>query len=258
MDLGLKNKVAVVLGGSAGIGRGCAEALAEEGARLAICARNHVTLDSAARALSKKTEVFSASCDVLDPKAMAGFLAEVEKKYGRVDVLINNCGGPKPGGFGSNLTEEDWKTAFERCLLQVVRWTEAVSPGMVARRWGRIVNIVSTSVRQPLDGLLLSNSLRPGVLGYTTTAARALAPHNVTINSLLPGSILTERTREQAVAAGVPEAEFYRKKAAEIPMGRLGKASEVGDVVAFLCSERAAYVTGTSVTVDGGLVRGLY
>lgn len=257
MDLGLKNKVAVVLGGSAGIGRGCADALAEEGARLAICARNHVTLDAAAQALSKKTEVLSASCDVLDPKAMASFLAEVDKKYGRVDVLINNCGGPKPGGFGSDLTEQDWLTAFERCLMQVVRWTEAVSPGMVSRRWGRIVNIVSTSVRQPIDNLILSSAVRPGVLGYTMVAARALAPHNVTFNSILPGSILTERTNEQARAAGIPEAEFYKKKAAEIPMGRLGHAREIGDLAAFLCSERASYITGTTVTADGGLVRGL-
>jgi 3-oxoacyl-[acyl-carrier protein] reductase len=257
MDLGLKNKVAVVLGGSAGIGRGCAEALAAEGARLAICARRPQSLEEAERELSRKTEVLSAACDVTDPVQMAAFLKQVEAKFGRVDVLVNNCGGPKPGGFGSDLTEEDWKTAFERCLMQVVRWTQAVSPGMVGRRWGRIVNIVSTSVRQPIDNLMLSNSLRPGVLGYTLTAARALAPHNVTINSLLPGSILTERTNEQARAAGIPEADFYKKKAAEIPMGRLGHSREVGDVVAFLCSERASYVTGTSVTVDGGLVRGL-
>jgi 3-oxoacyl-[acyl-carrier protein] reductase len=258
MDLGLKGRTAVVLAASGGIGRACAEALAEEGARLAICARGPEALEAAAAELSKRTEVFSAVCDVTDPLHAASFIQQVERRFGRIDVLVNNCGGPKPGGFFAELTEEDWSQAFERCLMQVARWTKAVTPGMMERRWGRIVNIVSTSVRQPIDALLLSNALRPGVLGYTTTAARALAPHNVTMNSLLPGTILTERTNEQARAAGVPEAEFYKKKAADVPMGRLGRAREVGDVVAFLCSERASYVTGTSVTVDGGLVRALY
>lgn len=258
MELGIKGRVAVVLAASGGIGRACAEALAEEGARLAVCARGPAALEAAAAELSKRAEVLSGVCDVTDARHMESFLAKVQERYGRVDVLINNCGGPKPGGFGSGLTEEDWRAAFERCLMQVVRWTQAVAPGMMERRWGRIVNIVSTSVRQPIDNLLLSNSLRPGVLGYTTTAARALAPHNVTFNSILPGVIFTERTREQARAAGVADEAFLREKTAQVPLARAGRPREVGDVAAFLCSERASYVTGTSVTVDGGLVKGLF
>lgn len=257
MDLGIAGRTAVVLAASKGLGRACAEALAAEGARLAICARDEKPLKAAAKALPKSAQVLAEACDVLDRRAMERFLAKTRARFGAVDILVNNCGGPAPGAFGAPLKDEDWQQAFQRCLLQVVRWTEAVAPGMCERRWGRIVHIVSTSVRQPIDNLLLSNTLRPGVLGYTKTASRALAPRNVLINSLLPGSILTDRTRAQAEASGQPLEAFLRKKTGEIPLGRLGEPREVGDAVAFLCSERASYITGTSLVVDGGLIRGL-
>ncbi len=261
MDLGLKGKVAVVLGASAGIGRGCAEALAEEGALLAVCGRRRAEIERAGAEFSKKTRVLTEACDVTDSTDMARFLAAAQKRFGRVDILINNCSGPKPGSFASALSDADWAEAFERCLMQVVRWTKAVAPGMAERGWGRVVNIVSTSVREPIDGLLLSSSLRPGVLGFSKTVARELAAQNVLINSILPGSILTERTRELAAerskTLGISEEAFLKKKAETVPMGRMGTPREIGDVAAFLCSERASYVTGAVFTVDGGLLRSI-
>jgi len=261
MDLGLKGKVAAVLGASAGIGLGCAQALAEEGASLAVCGRRRAEIERAGKNLSAKTQVLAEDCDVTDPASMARFLAAVQKRYGRLDILINNCGGPKPGTFSDPLVEKDWAEAFERCLMQVVRWTKAVAPGMAERRWGRVVNIVSTSVKEPIDGLLLSSSLRPGVIGFSKTAAREMAAHNVLINSILPGSILTERTRELAAerskTLGISEEAFLNKKAEAVPLGRMGTLREIGDVAAFLCSERASYVTGAVFVVDGGLLRSI-
>jgi 3-oxoacyl-[acyl-carrier protein] reductase len=259
MDLGIKGRTAVVLAASKGIGRGCAEALADEGARLAICSRDATALQRAVAELGRRTEVFAASCDVTDEASTRGFLSAARAKFGAIDILVNNCGGPSPGSFADGLGREAWQQAFERSLYQVVRWTQAVAPEMVGRKWGRIVNIVSTSVKQPIDGLLLSNSVRPGVIGFTKSVSRELAPHGVTLNCVLPGSILSDRTQELAEARskaeGVSVEEWIRRKAAEVPAGRLGQPREIGDAVAFLCSRQAAYITGIALAVDGGLLR---
>lgn len=259
MDLGIEGRVAVVLAASRGIGRGCAEVLAEEGVRLAICARSAGPLDAAARELSERTEVFARRCNVTDRKEAEEFLEAVRRRFGAVDILVNNCGGPAPGTLDTTREEEKWFQAFERSLYQVVRWTQAVAPEMIRRRWGRIVNIVSTSVRQPIDGLLLSNSIRPGVLGFTKSVSRELAPYNVLINCVLPGPILSDRTRELARersrVEGIPVEEVLRRKASEIPAGRLGDPREIGEAVAFLSSERSSYITGQALAVDGGLLR---
>lgn len=259
MDLGIKGRTALVLAASKGIGRGCAEALADEGARLAICSRDGTALQRAAADLSRRTEVLAESCDVTDDASTNRFLAAVRARFGSIDILVNNCGGPAPGSFANAIEREKWVQAFERSLYQVVRWTQAVAPEMVARRWGRIVSIVSTSVKQPIDGLLLSNSIRPGVIGFTKSVSRELAPHGVTVNCVLPGSILSDRTRELAEARskaeGVSVEEWIRRKASEVPAGRLGEPREIGDAVAFLCSRQAAYITGVALAVDGGLLR---
>lgn len=255
MDLGIRGKVAVVLGASKGMGRACAEALAREGCLLAVAARNEKELEAAFPEI-----VFRQACDVTKDADREAFVAATVAKFGRIDILVNNCGGPKPGPFGTAFTSDDWQEALERSLLQVVKWTGAVVPHM--KGWGRIVNIVSTTVKQPNDALLLSNSIRPGVIGFSKTASRELAPKGITINSILPGLIRTDRAVELAEIAakktGATVEAALQEKSKEIPMGRLGEPAEIGATVAFLCSVPAAYITGTSVVVDGGLTRALH
>jgi 3-oxoacyl-[acyl-carrier protein] reductase len=259
MDLGLRGKVAIVLGASQGMGRASARALGLEGCDLALAARKAPPLGEAAEALVKEcgVKVFHQACDVTRDADRESFLAETLHRYGRVDLLVNNCGGPKPGTLKDAPTAKDWQDAFERSLLQVVKWTQAVVPYM--KGWGRIVNIVSTSVRQPIDGLLLSNSIRPGVLGFSKSAARELASQGITINCILPGSIRTDRTVELAEARsskeGISIDRVLEEKSREIPAGRLGEPDEIGAAVAFLCSKQAAYITGAALVIDGGLTR---
>lgn len=253
MDLGIRDRVALVLGASKGMGRACAEALGREGCRLSVVARDVAGLDAA----FPGGGVRKLAGDVTRDADRQRIVAETAAAYGRIDILLNNCGGPKPGGFGAPLTAEDWAEGFERALLQVVKWTEAAVPHM--KGWGRIVNIVSTTVKQSNDDLLISDSVRPGVIGYAKAASRALAPKGITINSILPGLIRTDRAMElaeiRAKKEGISVDDALRARSAEIPAGRLGEPEEVGALAAFLCS--AAYVTGTSVVIDGGLTRAL-
>lgn len=262
MDLGIRGKIAVVLASSKGMGRASARALAQEGCALAMASRDAKALADAAAAVEKETRaaIFHRPCDVTRDADREGFLEAVLKKFGRIDILVNNCAGPRFGGFKDVTDPKDWQEAFERSLLQVVRWTQAVVPHM--NGWGRIVNIVSTSVKQPVDGLLLSNSIRPGVLGFTKTVSRDLAPVGITINSILPGSIRTDRTLELARARAekekIPLEEALKERSRDIPMARLGEPEEIGAAVAFLCSQQASYITGTALVVDGGLTRALF
>lgn len=261
MDLGLRGKIAVVLGASKGMGRACARALAREGCSLALAARDAKALGDEAVAIAKESPVtvFHRTCDVTRDADRAAFLDEAVKRFGRVDVLVNNCGGPKPATLKDAPSAKDWLDGFERSLLQVVKWTQAVVPYM--KGWGRIVNIVSTSVKQPIDGLLLSSSIRPGVIGFSKSVARELGPSGITINSILPGLIRTDRAVEvaeiQSSKEGVPVQQVLQQRAREIPAGRLGEPDEIGATVAFLCSQQAAYITGATLTVDGGLTRAL-
>ena len=261
MDLGLRGKVAIVLGASKGMGRACARSLAQEGCSLLLASRDAEELTVVARSLAAEfsAQVVPIKCDVTKDADRDQFLADALHQFSRVDILINNCGGPKPGTLKDVPSAEDWQDAFERSLLQVVKWTQAVTPYM--KGWGRIVNIVSTSVKQPIDGLLLSNSIRPGVIGFSKSAARELAPLGITINSILPGSIRTDRTLELATHRskkdGLSIEQVLEEKAREIPAGRLGEPDEIGATAAFLCSQQAAYITGATLTVDGGLTRAL-
>jgi 3-oxoacyl-[acyl-carrier protein] reductase len=261
MDFGLRGKIAIVLGASQGMGRASARALGLEGCDLAMAARKPETLGSAAEALAKEcgVRVFHQACDVTRDADRESFLAETLHRYDHVDILINNCGGPKPGTLKDAPSVEEWQEGFERSLMQVVKWTQAVMPYM--KGWGRIVNVVSTSVKQPIDGLLLSNSIRPGVIGFTKSASRDLAPMGITINSVLPGSIRTDRTLELATHRskkdGLSIEQVLEERAREIPAGRLGEPDEIGAAVAFLCSRQAGYITGTSLVVDGGLTRAI-
>ena len=263
MDLGLAGKVALVAAASKGIGRACARALAAEGARVAMCARSRDELERAAGAIRKETsaEVLAVPTDVRKAEEVSALVARTVDAFGGVDVLVTNAGGPTPGLF-DQMSDADFEAAFELNLLSTVRLIRAALPHMRRRGWGRIVNIQSTSIKQPIDGLLLSNAIRPGVAGLSRSLVHEVSRQGITINTVCPGRILTDRSRSflesRAQAAGVPFDDFVKQDTESIPAGRIGQPEEVASLVVFLASERAAYVTGVSVPVDGGLCRGLY
>jgi 3-oxoacyl-[acyl-carrier protein] reductase len=262
MDLGLRGKIALVAASSKGLGRAVAEELAAEGANLVMCARGKETLDQTADAIRQKTgvKVVAVPADVSDPKDAPRVVKAAFDEFGRVDVLVNNSGGPPSGPFES-FTPEMWDAASRLLLKSTVELTRAVLPGMKERRWGRILNITSIAAKQPIEGLMLSNSLRAAVIGFARTLANEVAPFGVTVNSLLPGYTRTDRVRELARAAagkaGASSADPVSKWEKEIPMGRLGEPREFGALAAFLASERASYITGSSIAVDGGWIRSL-
>ncbi len=262
MDLGLKGKVAVVTASSRGIGRAVAECFAAEGCSLALCARNEERLTSAAKAIQNKhgVEVFAESVDISDGTEVTRFIENVGEKFGRIDILVNNAGGPKSGTFEA-LADKDWRHAFELNLMSVVRCIRGVLPYMKEQNWGRIINMTSISVKQPIENLLLSNSIRAAVVGLTKTLADELAPYNITVNSVAPGYTHTERLDELSLSLskkkGVRQEQIFEDWEAKIPLKRLALPKEIADAVLFLSSERAAYITGVTLHVDGGYIRGI-
>jgi 3-oxoacyl-[acyl-carrier protein] reductase len=264
VELNLKGRVAVVNAASRGLGRGVAEALAWEGARLVICSRNAEAVKRAAAEISaaSESEVVAVAADVCEAGTADRLVEEAVQRWGGVDILVNNSGGP-PGGVFTDFDDAAWQSAFELLLLNVVRMVRACLPYLRASGHGRIVNIASTSVRQPIPGLILSNSLRASVVGLAKTLSDELAPDRVTINTVLPGRILTDRLREgfaaRAHQMGVPVDELATAEVAkEIPLGRVGEPADLAALAAFLCSDAASYITGQTVAVDGGQVRGLF
>jgi 3-oxoacyl-[acyl-carrier protein] reductase len=259
MDLGLQDKVALVMAASKGLGRACATALAAEGARVTIGARGAQTLEQTAQEIQQATSsrVLAVPTDVTRAEDVEAIVAATVREFGRIDILVNNAGGPPAGNFVS-FGDAQWQAAFELNLLSTVRLVRLVLPHMRKTGSGRIINIVSTSVKQPIDGLLLSNAIRSGVVGLAKTLSVELAPDNITVNNVCPGRILTDRLRQiYHVNAEVSEAVVLEAMARDIPMGRVGKPEELGALVAFLASQQAAYITGTTIQVDGGLVRSL-
>lgn len=260
MDLGLKGKVALVTAGSQGIGLATVHALAREGARVAVCARDTAVLEAAAAAARTATggEVVPFTCDLLDGAAIDALVAQVVAKFGTVHVLVNNAGGPPPGRADA-VTDADWQKAFELTLMSAVRATRAVLPHMRKQRWGRVVNVSSYSVKQPIPDILLSNSLRLAVAGWAKTMATEVARDNVLINTVGPGWTRTDRVTQmlssRGAAAGRSAADVEAAIVATVPMGRLGEPAEIADVITFLASERASFVTGTFLPVDGGIVQ---
>jgi 3-oxoacyl-[acyl-carrier protein] reductase len=247
MDLGIKGKVALVTGGSAGIGLAAAKSLAKEGCDVCVSARNPERLADAVVELQEFGGVVHAVlADVEDPDAAERVVRETRDVVGPVDILVANAGGPPAGRF-VDASMADWELAIQRNLLGTVRLARAVLPEMRARGWGRIVTITSRSAREALDGLALSNSTRSAVAGLVRTLAREVGADGVLVNNVMPGSIDTERLRD---LAGREEA--LAERAGSVPLGRIGRPEEVGDVVAFLASERASYMNGVSVLVDGG------
>jgi 3-oxoacyl-[acyl-carrier protein] reductase len=250
MDLGIKGRTALVLGASRGIGRGIATALAREGARVAIASRTPEDLAKTAREIKGEVQVFAA--DTGDLEHLAGLPAQVEKQFGQVEILITNTGGPPPGGaLDHDLTA--WQAAYMSLVLAPRVLIEAVVPGMKKRNWGRIVNVGSSSTLQPIPELNLSNAHRAAAVAFFKTLSAELAPHGITVNTVATGMFATDR-----LANNQGSLDAAREVAREsVPVGRLGETEEYGDLVAFLCSQRAAYLTGAVIPLDGGMVKTL-
>lgn len=262
MDLGLNHKVALVAAASRGLGRAVAEELAAEGASLVICSRSEEKISQTAKEIAESTgaKILAIAADVSKPDDVSRLTQLSIERFGRIDILVTNAGGPPAGPFAS-FSLEQWDAATNLLLRSVVALTHAVLPGMKERGWGRILNITSIAVKQPVDNLILSNSLRAAVTGLARTLANEVAPFGVTVNNILPGYTRTERVEElaQMMAAkqGITPAEFIARWEQEIPMRRIGEPREFAALAAFLVSGRAGYITGTSVQVDGGWIRAI-
>lgn len=258
MDLGIQGKTALVTASSKGMGKACAMGLAGEGARVAMCARTEADILAAADEVRKKTgaEVFAMRADVTKAGDVSALMKAVNDRFGGVDILVANAGGP-PRGFFDEMTDEQWQGAFELSLLSVVRLIRGVLPHMKHNKWGRILTIQSVSVKQPLPDLLLSNAVRPGVHGLMKTLATQLGRDGILVNTVCPGRIMTDRFMGGLTTSGLTREQYLAKSASDVPVGRIGTPEEFANVVVFLASERASYVTGVAIQVDGGVVRGL-
>ncbi len=244
MDLGLKGRRALVMGASSGLGYAIAEQLVKEGARVAICSRSEERIREAAKKMGASLAV---AADLTKPGATKALVEQVVAELGGVDVLVANTGGP-PKGSIEKLTAEQWQEGFQSLWMSVVEGLQAALPGMRERRWGRIVLVTSVAAREAMPLLTISNGLRAGLMGLVKTVSNEVAEHGITINGVQPGYHATERLRE----LGVPE----DKITSAIPARRLGKPEELGALVTFLASEQAAYITGQSIAIDGGWMRG--
>jgi 3-oxoacyl-[acyl-carrier protein] reductase len=248
VDLGIEGRVALVLGASKGIGRGIALALEREGARVAVASRSREALDAVVAEREGIVEAFVADTSDLD--RMAALVAEVEEALGPVEILVLNTGGP-PLGLVLDNSPEEWEEAFRHLVLAPRALIERTLPGMRERGWGRIVNVASSSIREPIPGLTLSNANRMAALGLLASLAREVAADGITVNTIATGRFATDRLASNY--GSLEEAE--RVAGEEVPAARLGTPEEYGDLVAFVCSERAAYLTGTVIPLDGGLTR---
>lgn len=263
MDLGLRGRVAIVAGASRGIGFAAARELAREGARVFLCSRDEERAVEAARKIADETGaiVSSVRADVTSDEDLTRFVAEARERGGGIDICVTNAGGSPASNFAATDIEM-YRRAFELNALSAVRLARLVVPAMRERRWGRLINITSVSVKQPIAGLLLSNTVRAGLTGWAKTLSTEVAADNVTVNNVAPGWTLTEHQEEAAEtrgrAQGKSKQEMIDGWASEIPAGRLARAEEIGAAVAFLASERASYITGVTLQVDGGWIRGLF
>jgi len=262
MDLGLKGKVAIVAASSKGMGKAAAMGLAAEGARVTMLARNETDLNTAAEQIREKfrAEVLDIPADVSKYDDVKRVVRETVGRWGTVNILVNNAGGPPPGGF-DDIDDAGWQVAFELTLLSVVRLVREVRPHMRRAGGGAIINLQSTSVKVPLDNLILSNAIRSGVIGLAKSLSRELAKDKIRVNNVLPGAILTDRLHyfigAQAEKFGKTFEEIRHTWETDIPLGHLGDPEDVANMIVFLASDRARYVTGVTVQVDGGMVRSM-
>lgn len=257
MELGLEGKVALVGGSSKGIGRAVALGLAREGCSVTICARDNAALAATASMVRQQTEakVLSLVCDMARYEDIKRVVAETVATFGRLDIIVNNAGGPPPGTF-DDFDESDWLQALSQNLLSAVRMIRESLPHLRRLGGGRIINITSVAVKQPIDRLILSNTARLGVVGLAKTLSRELAPEGITVNNVCPGNIATERLvsliEERAKRENVGMEEAIRLEEGRVPMGFLGDPEDVANLVVFLASQKARYLTGTTIQVDGG------
>ena len=263
MDTGLKGKTVLVTASSMGIGKAIAELFAAEGCNIAISSRSKENLLATSKEIKSKynIEPLWSVCDINKKKDIEVTYQAVIEQYGGIDILVNNCGGPVPGLFQS-LEENDWDNAYEQVLLSAVRFSRLALPGMLGKNWGRIINVTSISVKQPVDNLILSNSLRAGVTGFAKSLSNEVARFNITVNNVAPGMTLTRRLYELAVIEakerGKSHEEILADMAKRIPMNRLARPEEIASIVVFLASKQAGYVTGVTIQVDGGYIKSVY
>ena len=262
MDTGLKGRGVIVTASSQGMGRATAELFAREGAQVAMCARNEGPLKVAADEIRRNTgaEIYAEALDVTDNAAVQRFVDNVAKRFGRIDVCVANAAGPPAKGFLSIQTDE-WRKAFEMNFMSVVYLSKAVIPHMQRHRWGRIIAITSVSVRQPIADLVMSNSIRAGVVGLIKSLSNEFGKDGILVNNVAPGYTATERLKElssvRAQAAGTTVEAIHEQWAADAPLKRLGEPGEIADAIVWLASERASYITGQTLLVDGGIYHGL-
>lgn len=263
MDMGIKDKVAIVAASSRGLGKAVAFGLAEEGVRLTLCSRGKEALEETAEEIKSGTNanVLALRGDVSKPEDVKEIILQTVKKYGTVHILINNAGGPPLGDF-LNFSLEQWQRALELNLLSTINLTREVIPYMQSQKWGRIINITSVAVKQPIEGLILSNTSRAGVIGFAKSISNEFARDNILVNNVCPGRILTDRimhlAQERAKRGNGNAEEIMNSWGKDIPLGRIGKPKEFADLVVFLSSERASYITGVTIQVDGGIVKGIF
>jgi 3-oxoacyl-[acyl-carrier protein] reductase len=259
----LKDRVAIVAASSKGIGKAVADGFAAEGARLTMFSRDQASIDAAAEAVRASTgaEVLALAADVTNPSDIQRVVDETLNRWGQIDVLFNNAGGPPPGQFDA-FDDAAWQRAFELNLLSTVRLYRAVLPSMKQRGWGRILSLMSSSVKQPIENLLLSNGIRPGVVGLSKSLSNEVAKDGITVNVIAPGRISTERIehtdKANAERTGKSLEEVRAASLAAIPMGRMGTPQELANVAVFLCSEKASYLTGQLILVDGGSTKAAF
>ena len=265
MNLNLKNKNAIVCASSQGLGKAAALDLAEEGVNLAICSRDQDKINKVKEEIHLKInseiKVIALQVDLDSPDEIQAFYEQVENDLGPVDILVNNNGGPPPSTF-EQLSDDDWQKAFNSTMMSCLRLSKLVIPNMKKNAWGRIINISSVSVKTPVNGLFLSNSLRMGVLGWAKALSDELAPHGVTVNTVCPGYTRTERVEAiletQSNSSGLKKEEIEKSIAENIPMKRVGEAEDLAGLITFLASEKADYMTGLAIQVDGGSARTFY
>jgi 3-oxoacyl-[acyl-carrier protein] reductase len=263
MNLELENRVALVAASSQGIGLATAQAFAAEGCRVALCARNQLALDAAAQKIRKQTaaaEIFAEACDVTDPAAVSRFVANVGNRFGGVDICVTNAGGPPAKGFLA-ATLDDWQRALAANFLSTVYFAREVIPYMQRKRWGRFITITSITTKQPVSDLVLSNAVRAAVVGLVKSLANEFGKDGILVNNVGPGYTATDRLKDLAktrsAASGKTEREIFEGWAADAPLRRVGEPHEVAETIVWLASERASYVTGQTVLVDGGIYKGL-